>query len=258
MSETRVIIENHIATIELNQPEKRNAISRALLRSLQENLLEVEGVQNLRALILTGTGDKAFCAGADLKERLSMTHEEVIEFLNSLRGTLRLIEKFRIPTIAAMNGDAYGGGLELALCCDFRIVANHILIGLTETGLGIIPGAGGTQRLSRLIGISKAKEMIFTAKKIDAGTALICGLANSMSMQAFLRADSLKFAEQIAASAPIAVALAKQAIDEGFGEEMETALDIERKLYLRTLDTKDRKEALVAFQEKRKPEFRGE
>lgn len=259
MSESPTVIystEKEIAVLLLNRPEKRNAISKELLTTLHNSILKAKENPSIRALVLGGIGP-SFCAGADLKERVGMSPKEVTQFLEGLKNCFLELENFPYPTVAALDGDAFGGGLELALCCDFILLKNDIRIGLTETRLGIIPGGGGTQRLPRRIGISKAKEMIFTGKTIDAETALNYGLANSIWHDSSLPAAKM-LAEEIAShSAPIALQLAKKAITEGYGQDIQTALKTESKYYNETLKTEDRVEALKAFQEKRKPIFKG-
>lgn len=259
MSEPSTVIytkEQDITVILLNRPEKRNAISRELLSALHESIVKAKNDSGVRALVLGGIGP-SFCAGADLKERATMSPQEVKRFLEDLKNCFLELENFPLPTVAALDGDAFGGGLELALCCDFILMKNDIRVGLTETRLGIIPGGGGTQRLPRRIGISKAKEMIFTGKTVDASTALHLGLANSIWHDSSLPAAKM-FAEEIAThAAPIALQLAKKAIEEGYGQDINTALKTESKYYNETLKTEDRLEALKAFQEKRKPIFKG-
>ena len=255
---TILTIENHIATITFNRPESSNAVNRDLLCSFLKNLQEISNNNSVRVLFLQGAGEKVFCAGADLKERVAMTEKEVIQFLDMFRYTCSFLESLPFPTIAVLNGDAYGGGLEIALCCDMRIMANESKIGLTETKLGIIPGAGGTQRLSRLIGVSRAMELIFSARRIDSEKAFQLGIVNSIADRSNLSALTQSYAEEISSSAPIAVRMAKKAIKNGFTQDLNNALDMERACYLQTLKTKDRNEALTAFKEKRKPNFIGE
>ncbi len=256
--ETILKIEGNIAVLYLNCPENRNAISRALLGSFAVALKKVSDDKNIRSLIVTSSDPRAFCAGADLKERTSMTQEEVFSFLDDLRNVFRILETLSVPTIAVINGDAYGGGLELALCCDIRIISENAKIGLTETKLGIIPGAGGTQRLTRLIGESRAKELIFSARRISSDETVNFGIVNHSYPSSMVLEKSMELAKEFSSSAPIAVQLAKGAISEGFGKEIDEALYIERKYYMKTLDTKDRQEALMAFKEKRAPVFKGE
>lgn len=251
-------INHSVATITLNRPDKSNAISRELLEDFVTALLEVEKNPHLRVLIIRGAGEKVFCAGADLKERMEMTEKDVFHFLDRFRFACEVIESISIPVIAAMNGDAYGGGLEIALSCDLRVLSSQALIGLTETKLGIIPGAGGTQRLSRLIGLSKAKQLIFTGSRINAEKAYSLDIANEVYPQADFISKLDGLVGQILSSAPLAVKAAKKAIEEGFSLPLEDALSLERECYLSTLHTKDRNEALLAFKEKRQPVFKGE
>lgn len=251
-------IENHIAIITFNRPESSNAVNRELLSSFLKNLQEISNNSSVRVLFLQGAGNKVFCAGADLKERATMSEKEVIQFLDMFRYTCSYLENISLPTVCVLNGDAYGGGLEIALCCDLRIMANEAKIGLTETKLGIIPGAGGTQRLSRLIGVSRAMELIFSARRIDSEKAFQLGIVNSIADRSNLSALTQSYAEEISSSAPIAVRMAKKAIKNGFTQDLNNALDMERACYLQTLKTKDRNEALTAFKEKRKPNFIGE
>ncbi|MFB5650321.1 enoyl-CoA hydratase-related protein [Leptospira wolffii] len=256
MSETVLYsIEDYTSIITLNRPEKRNAISRDLLLNLMSHIEKIKSDQKTRVLIIQGEGS-VFCAGADLKERAEMSEKEVHRFLDDVGKCFQEIESLPIPTIAALDGDAYGGGLELALSCDFILMNSNAKVGLTETGLGIIPGAGGTQRLPRRIGTTKALELILTAAVIDADTALRLQLANSVwHDSAFMAAKRL--AATLSEKAPISLKLAKAAIREGQGKEIGSALKIERKHYNQTLNTEDRLEALAAFREKRKPQFKG-
>lgn len=255
---TQLNIENHIATITLNRPEASNAVSRDLLTSFLNHLQEISKNSSLRALIIAGAGEKVFCAGADLKERASMSESEVIHFLDQFKFACNFLEGLPLPTIAFLNGDAYGGGLEIALCCDMRLMANEAKIGLTETKLGIIPGAGGTQRLSRLIGVSRAMELVITARRIDGVKAYEYGIVNSISPRNDLEKAKLDLIEEIASSAPIAVRMAKKSIKNGISLDLNIGLELERACYLQTIKTKDRNEALSAFKEKRKPNFIGE
>jgi enoyl-CoA hydratase/carnithine racemase len=240
----------------MNRPEAMNALSRVLLETLWSEVEKAAVRREIRALILAGN-PRAFCAGADLKERAGMTPTEVRAFLRRIRGIMDLVERVPMPTIAAVEGVAFGGGCELALACDLRVLGADAKVGLTECALGIIPGAGGTQRLPRLIGAAKAKELIFTARKLSAADALGYGLANHVvdAGQALPRA--LALAAEIAETAPIAVEAAKAAIDGGLSSGISEGLLLETRAYEVTLYTDDRKEALAAFAEKRKPRFQG-
>jgi enoyl-CoA hydratase/carnithine racemase len=246
-----------IVFLELNRPDKSNAISRALLHSFRTDLQTIFEEKKARVLVLKGAG-KAFCAGADLEERRGMTDTEVIQFLDDFRTTLLILEEIHCPTIAAIQGAAFGGGLELTLACDIRLMSDSSQIGLTETRLGIIPGAGGTQRLSRIVGISQAMSLIFRGKKMNSSEALRYGVVNEVYPALEFSDKVIEFAKEILDSAPLAVQLARKAIRKGYSQNLQAALDTEREFYLETLKTKDRIEALNAFREKRKPIFTGE
>jgi methylglutaconyl-CoA hydratase len=245
-----------LKVITIDRKEKSNAISRSLLNELHEEI--VGSMSGIRCLMITGAGEKVFCAGADLEERKDMSKSEIITFLDKFRSTLASLELISVPTIASLNGSAFGGGLELALACDIRLAQDESLLGLTETKLGIIPGAGGTQRLSRLIGLSKAKDLIFRGAKITSLEALELGVVNKVFKKERFLEDVKKYTDQILTSAPLGVQYAKRALVNGYLVDFEDGLDIERTEYLKTLDTKDRLEALQAFREKRSPFFRGE
>ena len=250
--------ENGIGIVTLNRPEAANALSRALLLELGNLLQEIKFQKDVRVVILTGAGKKVFCAGADLKERAGMNETEVRQAVALISKTINEVEKVPQPVIAALNGSAFGGGLELALACDIRYAADDIQLGLTETSLGIIPGAGGTQRLPRLVGIGKAKELIFAAKRITAKEAERIGLVEYAVPRAELMERALELARQIADNAPIAVRQAKRAVQSVFNVDLETGLAIEQLAYEATIPTKDRLEGLQAFKERRKPVYKGE
>lgn len=251
-------IEAGIGILTFNRPEVMNAVNAALLQQLRDQLDAWSVDRSVRAIVVTGAGDKAFSAGADLKERATMSPEQVRRFLLDIRGTFDRVARMPQPVIAALNGLALGGGLEFALACDLRVAAQSATMGLTETGLGIIPGAGGTQRLPRLIGPGRAKEMIFTAKRLSAVEAEAWGLVNRVSADGQALADAKQLAASIVANAPIALAQAKFAIDRGLEVDLATGLAIEGKAYEVCIPTQDRVEALTAFREKRKPRFIGE
>lgn len=251
-------VENHVYLLTLNRADAANALSRALLEELQEKIKQVNDQPDIRTLLITGSGNKAFCAGADLKERKEMNEKQVIETVETIGDTIRMVEEISIPTIAVLNGVAFGGGLELALACDIRMMNASTKVGLTETSLAIIPGAGGTQRLSRLIGLGKAKEMIYTAKPIEAERAYAVGLVEYIYELQMLMDEAKDLACQIARNGPIALTQAKKAINKGFETDLATGLEIERLCYRQTIPTKDRHEGLEAFKEKRKPVYKGE
>ncbi|GAC1352436.1 MAG: enoyl-CoA hydratase [Polyangiales bacterium] len=212
----------------------------------------------MRALIITGAGDKAFCAGADLKERQALTKDQVRDVVNLYRTEFGAIDCCPKPVIAAINGVALGGGLELALTCDLRVAAAGAILALPETSLAIIPGAGGTQKLPRVIGEARAKEMILLARRLTADEAQEWGLVNRVVPKGAKLVDEvLAFIEPILKGAPIAQAAALEAIDEGLDATLEAGIRLEVRAYERTLESEDRDEALRAFAEKREPKFHG-
>ncbi len=237
--------------------KRRNAISRAALAEFEQRVERVSSGHGTRAVILTGAGDRAFCAGADLKERAGMSEVEVRNFLTQLGKVLRALERSDCVFIAAINGAALGGGTELALACDFRVAAPTAELGLTEVQLGIIPGGGGTQRLPRLVGPARAKDLILTGRRINAAEAFAIGLVQRLAPEGRLLEVALGLAEQLGANAPLAVAAAKHAIDEGLALSLDNALASEQRQYERVLASEDRLEGLAAFSEKRPPRFRG-
>ena len=254
-----VLVERQgaVAWLVLNRPDAANALSRALVAALRTELAALAGLPDLTAVVLTGAGDKTFSAGADLKERLGMTLDETRAFLDELGALVQAIEDFPRPVVAAISGAALGGGLEMALACDIRLADESASMALSEVRLGIIPGAGGTQRLSRLCGIAAAKELVLTGRRIDAPTALKLGLVSKVVAKADLRAAVAALCSELAAAGPLALATAKRAIDAGFGKPIGEALAIERACYETVLASEDRNEGLRAFAEKRPPHYRG-
>lgn len=251
-------LDNRIVLITLNRPHAANALSIEMLEGLRDALLTCKFDQSVRCIVITGAGEKAFCAGADLKERAGMDSVQVKKTVSLIRDTINSLEALPQPVIAAVNGVAFGGGTELALACDIRIASETAKLGLTETSLGIIPGAGGTQRLPRLVGKGRAKELIFTARRIDAKEALEIGLVEYTVPFENLLDKALEVAGQIVRNGPIAVAQAKFAIDKGYDVDLNTGLAIEQNAYAVTIPTKDRLEGLQAFKEKRTPNYIGE
>jgi methylglutaconyl-CoA hydratase len=245
------------AVLTLARPEAANAFSKALVRDLRAALASLGGEPALTALVLTGAGDRAFCAGADLKERRGMTLDETREFLGELNALMDEVAAFPAAVIAAINGVAFGGGLELALACDFRIAAESAQLGLPEVRLGIIPGAGGTQRLTRLLGVARAKNLILTGRRIDAYEAEVLGLVSEVTPAGELRPAIDRLVAQLAQAGPLALAQAKHAIDEGAGLPLAEGLAVERAAYEVVLTSEDRNEGLAAFTEKRKPAWKG-
>lgn len=214
--------------------------------------------RDIRVVIFTGAGDKAFSAGADLKERKTLNEMEVRRNVKKIRDVFNAVANLPQPTIAAVNGYAFGGGFELMLACDFRIAVKGAIMGLTEVSWAIIPGAGGTQRLPRLIGEAKAKELILTARKITAEQAYEYGLLTNVVEKENLMPSCEALAHEMMQNGPIALQQAKYAIQQGMNVDLQTGLAIEAKAYELTIPTKDRLEALAAFSEKRKPQFTGE
>lgn len=247
----------NLAIITLNRPESMNAFNYEMLRELGQVAESIRINPDIRVVIFTGAGDKAFSVGADLKERKTLTEQQVKRNIYKIGEVFSTIENLPQPTIAMMNGYAFGGGMELALSCDFRIGTDDLLLGLTETSLAIIPGAGGTQRLPRLIGESKAMELILTARRLKADEAFTYGILTKVVSRESLLEETGKFADLMLANGPVALQQAKFAIKHGMNADLQTGLNIERKAYEITIPTEDRVEALIAFGEKRKPVFKG-
>lgn len=251
-----------IAVIELNRQKEKNSFSRHMAAKLHEFTDILSTDKNVRAVIIRSLVKGVFCAGADLKERKTMTPVDVHRFVNSLRSMASKFENLPMPTIAAVDGAALGGGLELALSCDLRVASSSAKMGLVETRLAIIPGAGGTQRLPRLINVSLAKELIYTARVFNGDDALKMGIVNHSVPQnddgdaAFIRA--MKLAEEILPNGPVGVRMAKRAISKGIQVDLNSGCCIEEDCYSQIINTKDRLEGLSAFAEKRKPNYTGE
>lgn len=250
-------IERHIAYITVNRPESLNCFNYETLSQLQQVVDTLHIADDVRVIIFTGAGEKAFSAGADLKERKTLTPEQVKRNVRAIREVFNSIAKLPQPTIAAVNGHALGGGFEWLLACDFAIAVEEALLGLTETSWAIIPGAGGTQRLPRLVGEMKAKELILTAAKITATEALELGIILKVVPREALLLECEALAKRIMQNGPVAVRQAKYAITQGMNTDIQTGLDIESKAYELVIPTEDRLEALQAFGEKRSPVFQG-
>lgn len=250
--------KGHIGVVTLNRPEALNCFNYDTLQELGLLVEKIATNKEIRIVIFTGAGEKAFSAGADLKERKHLTVAEVKRNVKKIREVFDDVAHLPQPTIAAVNGYAFGGGFELMLACDFRVAVEDVAMGLTEVSWGIIPGAGGTQRLPRLIGETKAKELIFTARKFSSQQALLDGIVNYVVKRENLLDKCFSLAEEMLQNAPIALEQAKFAIDRGLNVDLTSGLLIESKAYEITIPTKDRIEALTAFSEKRKPLFLGE
>ena len=246
--------EESYAVITLNRPPA-NAINEQLMRDLDAALTELEKDPNALSVIITGAGDRIFCGGADLGSALSGGGVE--EFIRYGTGVLRRIERFPKPVIAAVNGHATGGGCEIAMACHFRILKETARIGQTESNLGIIPGYGGTQRLPRLIGRTKALEFLILGTQIPAPEALQLGLVNKLSKDGETLTDAKALARQIGKRGPIATRLILQAVDEGLNTDIDHALDAEIRAIVQVLKTEDAAEGIQAFFQKRPAEFKG-
>ncbi len=259
MSDNLLLAEEQdgISILTLNRPEAMNSLSVGLLSALKEEIDELRFRKEIRVIIIAGAGEKAFCAGADLKERAGMDELEVKKFIYTIRSVFTDIATLNKPVIAAVNGVALGGGTELALASDIRVASKNASMGLTETRLAIIPGAGGTQRLPRLIGVGKAKELIFTGRRVNAEEALEIGLVNKICEKDQLLDECKKMANMILETGPIAIEQAKYAVNAGIETDIHTGLGIESNAYWLTIPTEDRLEGLKAFREKRKPVYKG-
>lgn len=251
-----VNIKDSVLTVTLNRPEVLNAINFSMLKNLKKCFEACSRHPDVRVVIITGTGDRAFCSGADLKERRGQGPEEIFAY-NLLMNKFAFIENLNKPVIAAINGIAYGGGTEIALATDIRIASSKASLGLIETRVGVIPGAGGTQRLPRLIGMGKAKELIFTGRVVFAEEALEIGLIDKIVPHEKLSEEVFAIAMQIAKNSPIAVAQAKYAMNQGFGVNLRKGFGIETKAYRIAVSSQDRLEGILAFMDKRAPAYKG-
>jgi enoyl-CoA hydratase/carnithine racemase len=250
--QVELIEDGGVATVVLNRPDRHNALGMRILEDLGKALDEIEGA---RVMILTGTGEKAFCSGVDLKERAAMDADERWAHNRALNAFAERLARLQVPTIAALNGLAFGGGLEITLACDFRIAVEGATFSLPEVGIGIVPGAGGTQRLPRLIGPTRAKEMILTGRKISAQTALDMGLVSKVVPPDTLMDEARTLAEEISANSPFALAHAKAAVDVALETTIEQGLRYETAAIRATLASEDYGIGLAAFAEMRQPEF---
>ncbi len=247
-----------VAILTLTREARMNTLSRATLLRFGEIGRELAGDTSLRVIVVTAAGTRAFCAGADLKERQGMDQDAIRAQLELYRTELLWLERSPVPVVAAINGVALGGGLELALLCDLRVAAPHATLGLPEVTIGIIPGAGGTQRLPRVVGEARAKELILFGRRLTADEALGIGLVNRVAPEGVdVLEDTLRWVEPLAAGAPLAQAAALRAIDAAYEVPFERGVELERLFYDTCLRSQDRVEALTAFAEKRRPVFQG-
>lgn len=251
--------EERIATITLNKPESRNALDVSTRQDLLAALDQLAADSEVRVVIVTGAGDKSFAAGADIKAFVGAPTSEMLDRtygLGSL-GLFKKLENFDKPTIAAVNGYALGGGCELAMCCDMRIASETAKFGQPEIALGIMPGGGGTQRLPRLIGLGRAKELCFTGDMIDAKEAERFGLVNKVVPPDRLMAVAKEVAAKIASKSPLALKYAKRSLNMSWQMELDAALTFEAYSFGACFSTEDKEEGVKAFLEKRKPVFKG-
>lgn len=248
-----------VAWLTLNRPEALNALNQQALSDLDQALthLEVTSLQEVSVLVVTGSGEKAFVAGADIKEMSNFKKHEAFQFARRGQLLFQRFEKLGQAVIACVNGFALGGGLELALACDFIYASEKAKFGLPEVGLGLLPGFGGTLRLSRVVGLNHAREMILSAEMISADRALQLGLVNQVFPADQLLAQTQALAEKMSMKGPVAVQKAKLSILECFDRSVDAGLDFEANQFAHLFETEDMKEGTTAFMEKRKPQFQG-
>lgn len=248
--------DSGISIISINRPQALNALNDAAYGELYALFQEIEKDTEVRAVIITGSGEKSFIAGTDVTSMASLNAEQARIFAGQAKKTCDLIYNLGKPVIAAVNGFALGGGCEVAMCADIRIASENARFGQPEITLGIIPGSGGTQRLTRLIGMARAKELVFTGNMIDANTALSMGLVNKVVPLANLMNEAKEMAKLIIRNGGVALTLAKIAINSGANVDLTTGLDIELQCFAQCFATEDQKEGMKAFIEKRKPQFK--
>jgi methylglutaconyl-CoA hydratase len=247
-----------IVLLGLDRPAAKNALGRQLLAEFRQALADLRFDGSVRVVVVHSLVPGVFCAGADLKERAGMTPSETAAFVHGLRSGFTELEDLPMPVIAVLEGAAFGGGLELALAADLRVAGAEAKMGLVETSLAIIPGAGGTQRLPRLIGAARAKELIFSSRRIGAEDAAQVGLVNRVAPAGQALDAALALAREILPNGPVALRMAKQAVNRGLDLDRDSGLAFEQACYAQIIPTQDRLEGLAAFREKRKPQYRGE
>ena len=249
-----VDVTDGIALVTVNRPEVRNAINAAVLRAITETLAELAENEDVQVLVFTGAGDKAFVAGADINELAVRTPKDGLKA--TMQGVYEKVEQFPKPTIAAVNGYAFGGGHELALACDIRIASTNAQFALPETGLGIMPAAGGTQRLAKLVGLGRATEIVLTGRRVKADEALDMGLVTQVVEPDELLVTARETAQAIMAKGPLAIQLAKTVIRHGFDVDHQTGILLERLAQSVLYSSAEKAEGTTAFLEKRAPDFR--
>lgn len=250
-------IEGGVATVTLHRPQQLNALNRQMFRELDEAFDEVAANPAARVLVITGAGDRAFAAGADIREFVGMGPVAALDFSRNAQRIFRKLETMPKPTIAAVNGFALGGGCELMMACDIAYAADTARVGQPEITLGIIPGAGGTQRLSRLVGKQKAKELMMTGDMLPAEEALRLGLVCKVVPAVDLMAEVQKLCEKLLSKGDVALRMAKEAIEAGMQVDLTSGMEIEAKAWSLCFTTEDHEEGVQAFLEKRKPNFKG-
>ena len=246
-----------VATMTLNRPEALNAFSKEVVEEVLRALEDVKSDENVRVVVLTGAGEKAFSAGADIKAMAGMTALKARELSLMGESLCLALENLEKPVVAAINGYALGGGLEVAMACDLRIASENARMGQTEVNIGLIPGWGGTQRLTRLVGMTKAKELVFTGKMFDARAAEQLGIVNVVAPADKFRETVRQFAIELASKPPVALKVAKALINKGANISLDSALALEREGFGVVASSEDLKEGVSAFTEKRKPVFKG-
>ena len=251
-----IVEDSNIAFITLHR-EPVNALSEKFILELSDLFDKIRNEKKINVLIITSS-IKHFSAGADLKERISFSKDETIHFISLINNCFNKLENLPFPTICAINGHALGGGLELSLCCDFRVAETSAILGFPEASLGIMPGAGGTQRLSRIIGLSKSKYWIYSSRKFEAEEAFVDGVVDFISNDGEVLETAIDLADELNLNAPLSLRSCKKSIMAGIGLPIEDALDVEFVNYSKLITSKDRFEALKAFKEKRKPKWLGE
>lgn len=249
--------EDYLAILTINRPKALNALNGDTLYELEAAIKDIKADDNIKVVILTGSGEKSFVAGADITFMLPLSPAEGRFFADFGEKVFRSMELLEKPIIAAVNGFALGGGCELAMACDIRLASEKAIFGQPEVGLGIIPGFGGTQRLPRLIGEGRAKELIYTADNVSAAEAFRLGLVNHVCPPDQLMDEARKMAKKIASKAPLAVGYAKFAIGKGMQVDIDTAMSIESDMFGMSCATADKFEGMTAFVEKRKANFQG-
>ena len=253
MEYIKLAVDGNVGVLTVNRPAALNALNDQVIRELDEAIDAID-LDTVRCLVVIGEGQKAFVAGADIGQMSGLTKAEGEAFGKLGNDVFRKLETLPIPTIAAVCGFALGGGCELAMSCDIRLCSDTAVFGQPEVGLGITPGFGGTQRMARLIGMGRAKELLYTARKVKAPEALAIGLVQGVYPVDQLMEEALKMAARIAGNAPIAVRATKKAVNDGLQVDMDRAIEIEEKLFGSCFETEDQKNAMGAFVEKRKPD----